>query len=71
MSDQKKDPLYYRAKLRCRALIAYGKSDEFIENELRNSFWPEDVCEEIIKELPHMRDQKIYFKTNVNLVNLK
>ena len=69
--SEKKDPLYYRAKMRCRALIAYGKSDEFIENEFRDSFWPEAVCEKIIEELPEIRGQKINFKTNVNLLSFK
>ena len=71
MTDAKKDPLYHSAKMRCRALIAYGRSDEFIINELRNSFWPDPVSDQVIEELHAMRNQKITFKSNVQLSGFK
>jgi hypothetical protein len=71
MSNTKKDPLYYSAKMRCRALIAYGRSDEFIEKELRDGFWPDTISEQIIGELSNMRNQKITFKSNVQLPRFK
>ena len=67
MSDIKNDLMYRKAKLRCRALIAYGRSDEFIENELRNGFWPDSISDILIGELSDMRSEKITFKSNINL----
>ncbi len=67
MSDAPEDPLYYKAKLRCRALMAYGKSDEFIADELRTGFWPDSISSRLIDELADMRSQKITFKSNIKL----
>ena len=67
MNTNKKNVLYYQAKMRCKALMSYGKSNEYIIEELRNSFWPKNVADQLISELEELRNKKINFKSDVQL----
>ena len=61
--------LYRQAKMRCRALIAYGKSASEIKADLENSFYPEDVVSELVENIEAIEKEKFFLKTNIKIPN--
>ncbi len=62
-----KSILYRQAKMKCRAMIAYGKGFSEIKSELENSFYPDEVVAELLDNLEDLEKEKFFLKTNIKI----
>lgn len=69
---KKRSRMYTAGKLHALALINYGKSEEQIEQKLREALiYSESDIEQLMLELPELKKQELRIKSNVKIPLIK
>ncbi len=65
------DNLFSQGKVRCLAMVAYGKSTDQIRLFIETSFYPKSVIDRLLKILPEIENKKLEIKFPVNIPGIK